>query len=192
MPRRWQTSEKAPPLAFAEVLVRGRIPRICFLNLQLQGRPRLDDLSCQLPREVWARGGVSQEPRAPEQPRVTAFDCIQLVLGDSLWVLGDYLIRRPAICRHPSQAIGIVRGKEFRLFGPARHRWILFIRRVEERLDRHVGIDQRAAADAARRNHVRLTESVVAVQRPGPLFPGEKLSDSAAKVLQRARYAIRL
>src|SRR5713226_1912269 len=192
MPRRWQTSEKAPPLAFAEVLVRGRIPRICFLNLQLQGRPRLDDLSRQLRRQVRARGGISQEPRAPEQPRVTGFDCIQLVLGDSLWVLGDYLIRRPAIRCHPGQAIGIVRWKELRLFGPALHRWILLFDGIEKRLDRHVGVDQRAAANAARRYDVCLTESVVAVQRPGPLFASEKLSDSAAKVLQRARYAIRL
>src|SRR5713226_10527657 len=137
MPRRWQAAEKAPPVAFAEVLVRGRIPRICFLDLQLQGRPRLYDLSCQLPREVWARGGVSQEPRASEQPRVTAFDCIKLVLGNSLWVLGDYLIRRPAIRCHPGQAIGIVRWKELRLFGPALHRWILLFDRIEERLDRH-------------------------------------------------------
>src|SRR5258707_3452120 len=117
MPRGWQTAEKASTLAFAEVLVRGRIPRICFLDLQLQGRPRLDDLSRQLRRKVRARGGVSQEPGAPEQPRIAALDCIQLVLGDSLRVLGDYLIRGPAIRRHPCQALGIVRRKELRLFG---------------------------------------------------------------------------
>src|SRR5258708_4867721 len=142
MPRGWQTAEKASTLAFAEVLVRGRIPRICFLDLQLQGRPRLDDLSRQLLRKARARGGVSQEPRTSEQSRITALNCIQLVLGDSLRVLSDYLIRGSAIRRHPGQAIGIVRRKELRLFGPARHCWILFIRRVEERLDRHVGVDQ--------------------------------------------------
>src|SRR5437870_10712849 len=129
MPRGRQTAQKASTLAFAEVLARGRIPRICFLDLQLQGRPRLDDLSRQLRGKILARGGVSQKPRAPEQPRVTTIDCLQLVLRDSLRILGDYLIRRPAICRHPGQAIGIVRWKELRLFGPARHCWILFIRR---------------------------------------------------------------
>src|SRR2546429_239875 len=101
MPRGRQTAQKASTLAFAEVLARGRIPRICFLDLQLQGRPRLDDLSRQLRGKIRARGGVSQKPRAPEQPRVTTIDCLQLVLRDSLRILGDYLIRRPAICRHP-------------------------------------------------------------------------------------------
>src|SRR5207249_7847356 len=70
--------------------------------------------------DLRAHGGVSQEPRAPEQPRVTAIDCLQLVLGDGLRVLGDYLIWCPTICRHPGQTIGIVRGKELCLFGPAR------------------------------------------------------------------------
>src|SRR5713101_6971515 len=142
MPRRWQTSEKAPPLAFAEVLVRGRIPRICFLDLQLQGRPRLNDLSCQLWRQAWASGGVSQEPGAPEQPRVTGFNCIQLVLWDSLRVLGDYLTRRTAIRGHPGQAIDVVCRIELRPFGPALHRWILLLVCIEKRLDRHVGVDQ--------------------------------------------------
>src|SRR5216683_8167851 len=91
MPGRWQPAEKASTLAFAEVLVRGRIPRICSLDLQLQGRPRLDDLSRQLLRKARARGGVSQEPRTSEQSRITALNCIQLVLGDSLRVLSDYL-----------------------------------------------------------------------------------------------------
>src|SRR2546429_6572474 len=84
MPRGRQTAQKASTLAFAEVLARGRIPRICFLDLQLQGRPRLDDLSRQLRGKIRARGGVSQKPRAPEQPRVTTIDCLQLVLRDSL------------------------------------------------------------------------------------------------------------
>src|SRR5260370_8474933 len=108
MPRRWQTSEKAPPLAFAEVLVRGRIPRICFLDLQLQGRPRLYDLSRQLRIKFRARGGVSQKPGAPQQPRVTAFDRIQLVLGDCLRDLGDYPILSPPVPRPPVHALTVI------------------------------------------------------------------------------------
>src|SRR5438046_303256 len=67
MPRGRQTAQKASTLAFAEVLARGRIPRICFLDLQLQGRPRLDDLSRQLRGKIRARGGVSQKPNLSPQ-----------------------------------------------------------------------------------------------------------------------------
>jgi len=57
-------------------------------------------------------------------------------------------------------------------------------RHVNERLDRHVRVNERAAADTAGCEHVRLVERVIAIKRLRAFAARKEIGNSVREILQ--------
>jgi hypothetical protein len=195
MSRRRQASQKAPALAFTIVVVggqlRGIVARVVigFVHLQGERPPWFRDVRFQICRQRRAGGCIAQKARPSQQTRIAAVDVGQFGGGHGSGIFSNDRDRLSTLGRHPVHGVGVVGFCKLGGGRPVVHDRITAGGVIEKWLQRHVGINERTAANTAGRKHVSFLECVIAVEGRRSFLPGKEIRHAVREVLQVSQNA---